>query len=137
MTDQILHLSVIYDGETIAGFIGLYDHSIEMLFIGYMYIGKGLGTRLIEFAESLGADSVDVNEQNLKALVFIKQMDFMSSVVMNLTAMADIFLYSISLCIKKEGRFPEKLHNGTARSRNGESVTMQSNEVDTVSHRFR
>jgi len=26
-------LYVIYDGETIAGFLGLYDHNIEMLFI--------------------------------------------------------------------------------------------------------
>lgn len=41
-----------------------------------MYMGNGLGTRLIEFAKSLGADSVDVNEQNPKALGFYQANGF-------------------------------------------------------------
>jgi putative acetyltransferase len=73
---KAVSLYVIYDGETIAGFIGLYDHNIEMLFIDPMYMGKGLGTRLVEFAKSLGADSVDVNEQNPKALGFYQANGF-------------------------------------------------------------
>lgn len=69
-------LYVIYDKETIAGFIGLYGHNIEMLFIDPMYMGKGLGTRLIEFAKSLGFDSVDVNEQNPRAFRFYQTHGF-------------------------------------------------------------
>ncbi len=73
---KAVSLYVIYDEETIAGFIGLYDHNIEMLFMDPLYMGKGMGTRLIEFAKSLGADSVDVNEQNPKALRFYQANGF-------------------------------------------------------------
>ncbi len=73
---KAVSLYVIYDEDTIAGFIGLYDHNIEMLFIDPMYMRKGLGTRLIEFAKSLGAESVDVNEQNPKALAFYQANGF-------------------------------------------------------------
>ncbi len=69
-------LYVIYDEYTIVGFMGLYDPNIEMLFIDSMYMGKGLGTQLIEFAKSLGVDSVDVNEQNTKALGFYQANGF-------------------------------------------------------------
>nr|WP_286084467.1 GNAT family N-acetyltransferase [Bacteroides intestinalis] len=69
-------LYVIYDEKTIAGFIGLDDHNIEMLFIDPICMGKGLGTRLIEFAISLGADLVDVNEQNPRALGFYQTHGF-------------------------------------------------------------
>ena len=73
---KAVSLYVIYDVETVAGFIGLCDHNIEMLFIDPMYTGKGLGTKLIEFAKSLGANSVDVNEQNPKALGFYQANGF-------------------------------------------------------------
>lgn len=73
---KAVSLYVIYDEEIIAGFIGLYGHNIEMLFINPMYMGKGLGTRLIEFAKSLDADSVDVNEQNPNALGFYQANGF-------------------------------------------------------------
>lgn len=69
-------LYVIYDEETIAGFIGLYDHNIEMLFVDSKSIGKGLGSKLLDFAKSLGADSVDVNEQNPRALGFYQTHGF-------------------------------------------------------------
>ena len=73
---KAVSLYVIYDEETIAGFMGLYDNNIEMLFVDPMYMGKGLGTQLIEFAKSLGANSVDVNEQNPKALGFYQANGF-------------------------------------------------------------
>lgn len=73
---KAVSLYVIYDEDTIAGFIGLYENNIEMLFIDPMFMGKGLGTRLVEFAKSLGADSVDVNEQNPRALGFYQTHGF-------------------------------------------------------------
>lgn len=73
---RAVSLYVIYDEETIAGFIGLYDHNIEMLFVDSKSIGKGLGSKLLDFAKSLGADSVDVNEQNPRALGFYQTHGF-------------------------------------------------------------
>lgn len=73
---KVVNLYVIFDEDVIAGFIGLSGRNIEMLFIDPMCMGKGLGTRLIEFAKSLGADSVDVNEQNPKALGFYQARGF-------------------------------------------------------------
>ncbi len=54
----------------IAGFIGLLDNKIEMLFVDSRYQGKGYGTALIDFAFRKGAVAVDVNEQNPSALAF-------------------------------------------------------------------
>lgn len=73
---KAVNLYVIFDKDVIAGFIGISDHSIEMLFIAPEYMGKGLGTRLVEFAKSSGVDSVDVNEQNPKALGFYQANGF-------------------------------------------------------------
>ena len=73
---KAVSLYMIFDEETIAGFIGLYDHNIEMLFVDSNNMGKGLGSKLLDFAKSLGADSVDVNEQNPKALVFYQANGF-------------------------------------------------------------
>ena len=69
-------LYVIFDEGAIAGFIGLSGNSIEMLFVDSERIGKGLGSKLLEFAKSLGADSVDVNEQNPRALGFYQAHGF-------------------------------------------------------------
>lgn len=73
---KAVRLYVIYDKETIAGFIGLCDHNIEMLFVDSISIGKGLGSKLLDFAKSLGADSVDVNEQNSRAYRFYQTHGF-------------------------------------------------------------
>ena len=73
---RAVSLYVVYDEETIAGFMGLYDHNIEMLFVDSKSIGKGLGSKLLDFAKSLGADSVDVNEQNPRALGFYQTHGF-------------------------------------------------------------
>ena len=47
-----------------------------MLFVDSNSMGKGLGSKLLDFAKSLGADSVDVNEQNPKALGFYQANGF-------------------------------------------------------------
>lgn len=73
---KAVSLYVIFEDDIISGFIGLSDRSIEMLFIDPASMGKGLGSRLIEFAKSKGADSVDVNEQNPRALGFYLRHGF-------------------------------------------------------------
>lgn len=61
----------------IAGFIGISDKNIEMLFIHPSERGKGLGKKFIRFAiDRFGADKVDVNEQNEQAFYFYKKMGF-------------------------------------------------------------
>ena len=73
---KAVSLYMIFDEEAIAGFIGLSDNTIEMLFVDPNSIGKGLGSNLLDFAKSLGADSVDVNEQNPRALGFYQAHGF-------------------------------------------------------------
>ena len=63
--------------DEIAGFIGLAERKIEMLFFSPEYIGKGLGRKLADFAISeLKADKVDVNEQNTNAVKFYEKLGF-------------------------------------------------------------
>lgn len=73
---KAVSLYVIFDEESIAGFIGLSGDSIEMLFVDSDRIGNGFGSCLIEFAKSLGVASVDVNEQNPRALGFYQAHGF-------------------------------------------------------------
>jgi len=59
------------------GFIGVADGNIEMLFVDPAYFGKGVGSSLLSHAVSvLGADRVDVNEQNERALGFYERHGF-------------------------------------------------------------
>lgn len=68
-----LYSATAEDGAT-AGFIGLSEHTIEMLFIKPEHQRKGYGKAMIDFARSEGITLVDVNEQNPRALKFyIKQ----------------------------------------------------------------
>ncbi|WP_106420638.1 GNAT family N-acetyltransferase [Salinicola tamaricis] len=61
----------------IAGFSGVADANIEMLFIAPDCRGQGIGTRLLRHAiEKQGATSVDVNEQNHAALSFYRARGF-------------------------------------------------------------
>lgn len=63
--------------DQIAGFIGLAERKIEMLFFSPEYIGKGLGRKLTDFAFSeLKANKVDVNEQNKNAVKFYEKLGF-------------------------------------------------------------
>jgi putative acetyltransferase len=61
----------------VAGFIGVAEHKIEMLFFSPEFIGKGLGRKLTNFAiTKLKADKVDVNEQNTNAVKFYEKLGF-------------------------------------------------------------
>ncbi|WP_222705776.1 GNAT family N-acetyltransferase [Salidesulfovibrio onnuriiensis] len=71
-------LYCLKDGNgKIHGFLGVLDGKIEMLFLDPESRGKGLGRLLLTFAvETLGADKVDVNEQNPAAVGFYEHMGF-------------------------------------------------------------
>lgn len=64
------------EGE-IAGFIGLAEDKVEMLFVHPSSFGKGVGKFLMQFAiREKGVAKVDVNEQNPRAVDFYRHMGF-------------------------------------------------------------
>ena len=59
------------------GFIGLQEQKIEMLFIHPHVFGQGHGQKLLTHGiQAYGAQEVDVNEQNPKAVRFYQHMGF-------------------------------------------------------------
>ena len=63
--------------QTVIGFLGVADKKIEMLFLSPQYLGKGFGKRFMNFAMlELGANKVDVNEQNIIAVEFYQRFGF-------------------------------------------------------------
>lgn len=67
----------LLNGSELAGFIGVADDKVEMLFIAPEFMGQGLGRRLMDFAiGSMQICKVDVNEQNGKALRFYQKIGF-------------------------------------------------------------
>ena len=63
--------------EKIAGFCGVHDGNIEMLFIAPEARGSGVGRLLVAYAiNRQGARRVDVNEQNAQALGFYQHLGF-------------------------------------------------------------
>ena len=65
------------DEGKVAGFIGVADTNVEMLFIDAKWRGQGIGRRLMEYAiNERGATTVDVNEQNPQAIGFYLKMGF-------------------------------------------------------------
>jgi len=64
------------DGQ-VAGFIGVVDQKVEMLFIHPAWRGQGGGRRLLDYAvTTLGATTLDVNEQNEQAIGFYLRLGF-------------------------------------------------------------
>ncbi|MFA6152483.1 MAG: GNAT family N-acetyltransferase [Chitinophagaceae bacterium] len=63
--------------DTVAGFIGLSEQKIEMLFLAPEHTRKGLGKKLMNFAiRELNANEVDVNEENKSACQFYLKSGF-------------------------------------------------------------
>jgi putative acetyltransferase len=61
----------------IVGFIGVQDSNIEMLFVKPDCFGQNIGRKLTEYAiKKLKAATVDVNEQNPKAIGFYERLGF-------------------------------------------------------------
>lgn len=75
---HIAHLACVRAaGGEVVGFIGVAGRKIEMLFIHPAWRGMGIGRRLLLCAvKSLGANMVDVNEQNEQAVGFYDHMGF-------------------------------------------------------------
>lgn len=72
---ELFHIS--NDRNTIQGFLGVAEQKIEMLFIHPDSFGKGLGKKLVQFAiQELGANKVDVNEQNEQGVRFYLKIGF-------------------------------------------------------------
>lgn len=61
----------------LAGFMGIAEENLEMLFVDNEYRGTGIGKKLIAYATAnLHVTKVDVNEQNTQAVDFYKYMGF-------------------------------------------------------------
>lgn len=61
----------------VLGFVGVLDRKVEMLFLDPDFFGQGLGKKLLMFAlTQLGADKIDVNEQNTRAVEFYRRSGF-------------------------------------------------------------
>ena len=74
---SVADLVVLYYKNAPAGFIGIEDKKVEMLFILPDYFGCGFGKRLMDIAiRDYGCIYVDVNEQNPSALDFYKAKGF-------------------------------------------------------------
>jgi putative acetyltransferase len=73
-----IELSCMRDPEgRVAGFIGVVGDKIEMLFVDPARFGRGIGGRLLEHAVRVqGAVTVNVNEQNERALSFYRRRGF-------------------------------------------------------------
>lgn len=65
------------EAKAIVGFLGVADDKIEMLFVHSRARGQGVGSALLKHAiEDLGANLVDVNEQNPQAVGFYRHQGF-------------------------------------------------------------
>ena len=75
---DLVQLHTVRDeNDQIAGFLGLSDDKIEMLFIRPDQRGRGIGKQLLDFAiQEKGFRFVDVNEQNEQAVGFYKKLGF-------------------------------------------------------------
>lgn len=61
----------------VAGFVGVADRKVEMLFLDPLFFGRGFGKKLMDFAMiELDANKVDVNEQNLNSVRFYEKLGF-------------------------------------------------------------
>lgn len=76
----LMLFGVRHDSGGLAGFVGVVDRKIEMLFVRPEDFGKGIGQALCRFAiQALQASEVDVNEHNAYALKFYVKLGFQLS----------------------------------------------------------
>ena len=61
----------------IIAFLGVIEGNVEMLFIHPSHRGRGIGRAFMQYAaHNLGADTVDVNEENDQAVGFYRRIGF-------------------------------------------------------------
>lgn len=75
---RLQHLWVARDATaSVSGFVGVSGDHVEMLFVRPERMGEGIGTHLMKLAiASLGVSTVDVNEQNPRAVEFYLRLGF-------------------------------------------------------------
>ena len=73
-----VELRVLVDADgAIDGFVGVAEGKVEMLFLDPSVRRRGIGRALLTHAcEVMGADTVDVNEENPDARAFYARMGF-------------------------------------------------------------
>lgn len=72
-----LEVFCAFHNDKMAGFIGIHNKKVEMLFVDPDYGGKGLGKQLMQFAfTNFDADLVDVNAQNTQSVSFYEKLGF-------------------------------------------------------------
>ncbi|WP_200164543.1 GNAT family N-acetyltransferase [Francisella adeliensis] len=72
-----VELRCITKNGEIAGFVGVADANIEMLFVSPKYFRQNIGSQLVNYTiNHLDASKVDVNEQNSKAIEFYEKVGF-------------------------------------------------------------
>ncbi|WP_176015108.1 GNAT family N-acetyltransferase [Victivallis sp. Marseille-Q1083] len=73
----IPHLYLAFDGEKIAGFMGIDGDKLEMLFLAPASFGCGLGRKMLQHGLTQHhLQYIDVNEQNLQARGFYEHCGF-------------------------------------------------------------
>ena len=74
---KVENLIILEYKNKIAGFIGIENKKIEMLFLDPVNAGLGFGRKLIEYAKkNYRVNEVAVNEQNENAYKFYEHMGF-------------------------------------------------------------
>jgi putative acetyltransferase len=71
-----LNVQCLMHGQTLAGFLGVAENKLEMLFLDPAYFGQGLGKKMLLAALDLGVTEVEVNEQNNDAVHFYQHFGF-------------------------------------------------------------
>jgi putative acetyltransferase len=127
--DALLHpieLACVRDAAgAVAGFVGVAEGKVEMLFIDPAARGQGIGRRLLRHAvDVLGATRVDVNDQNEQAVGFYLRMGFAVKGRSELDGMGKPYPL-LHMRLRNEprstGSSPEgaRAQPGTARDRDG------------------
>ncbi|MCW1875014.1 GNAT family N-acetyltransferase [Erwinia sp. INIA-01] len=77
LPDLTITLARLACDNSIVGFTGVCEKRIEMLFVEADQRGKGIGKLLLfQATNEQGAHELDVNEQNLQAILFYKKYGF-------------------------------------------------------------
>lgn len=75
--DAVQLYCYVNEADSPQGFVGVAEGKIEMLFVAPVTFGTGIGKALLSHAiMSLGANRVDVNEQNPGAIGFYQHLGF-------------------------------------------------------------
>lgn len=74
---NISHLVIATEEETVAGFMGIEEQKLEMLFVLPEKRGKGIGKKLIDYGiKNYSINELTVNEQNPQAKGFYEHLGF-------------------------------------------------------------